>query len=274
MSVAFKVLKDSSQNLTLKKIMLSFALLLFSNSLLFGQELYSDSLAPSTYEDDNSTENSLGGTRYSEITKIINTERLNIREGVGTKYNVVGEAISGDVVRVIEEYKKWSLIETGNGIRGYVANKFLYDNLDNLPVNSQESNLATNSEAENVPYIGYIIIAVLGIIVIGGIMKLSGGGVKEENRETSLPKKEIREKQIKKQKLDNYGCSECGVFIKKDTRPSSWGCSSGKSHRWNKLGETGDDAYSCSSCGGVVYSSSRPSSWGCSSGNSHRWAKL
>src|SRR4051794_943082 len=65
--------------------------------------------------------NQLVGQDY----KFVNTEALNIREGAGKHYNVVGKISKGDKVTAISENRGWTQIETSNGIKGYVATKYL-----------------------------------------------------------------------------------------------------------------------------------------------------
>lgn len=70
-----------------------------------------------------------------------------------------------------------------------------------------------------------------------------------------------------------YCCSKCGNAIRKDSSPSSSGCSRASFHDWRKLGEVGDTNYSCKKCGLMVQTKSSPSSSGCTEASFHDWRK-
>lgn len=74
--------------------------------------------------------------------------------------------------------------------------------------------------------------------------------------------------------LSWYQCKKCGTTIKKDSTPSSSGCSAATFHQWTKLAEVGDTNYSCKKCGTVIQAKSTPSSSGCPSATFHQWTKL
>ncbi len=99
---------------------------------------------------------------FGQDIKHVKAEILNIREGAGTQYNVVGQVKKGDKVTTISESNGWTEIETENGTKGFVATKYLSSD------NQSESN--TNSK-EKSPWVSILI--VLGIIGYG-LYKLSG----------------------------------------------------------------------------------------------------
>lgn len=74
--------------------------------------------------------------------------------------------------------------------------------------------------------------------------------------------------------LKFFQCKNCGIAIKKDSTPSSSGCSVKSSHSWSRLGEVGDTNYSCRKCGTVVQTKSTPSTSGCPQASSHSWSRL
>lgn len=74
--------------------------------------------------------------------------------------------------------------------------------------------------------------------------------------------------------LSWYQCKNCGTAIKKDSTPSSSGCSAKTFHSWTKLGEIGNTNYSCKKCATTVQTKSTPSSSGCPSATFHSWTKL
>ena len=73
--------------------------------------------------------------------------------------------------------------------------------------------------------------------------------------------------------LNWYNCKNCGTAIKKDSTPSSSGCSKSSFHNWYKLGEVGDTNYSCKNCGLMVQTKSTPSTSGCTNSSFHNWFK-
>jgi rubrerythrin len=75
-----------------------------------------------------------------------------------------------------------------------------------------------------------------------------------------------------------YQCRHCAITIKKDSTPSTSGCSAPKQsfHSWTKLGEIGENNYSCKKCGKVVQTKSTPTTSNCPDPNSnfHSWTKI
>ena len=62
---------------------------------------------------------------FGQDFKYVNTETLNVRENAGKQYNVVGQVNKGDKVTAVSENNGWTEIETENGIKGFVATKYL-----------------------------------------------------------------------------------------------------------------------------------------------------
>ena len=74
--------------------------------------------------------------------------------------------------------------------------------------------------------------------------------------------------------LKFFQCKNCGIAIKKDSTPSTSGCSAKTYHSWSKLGDVGDTNYSYKKCGTVVQTKSTPSTTGCPQATYHSWSKL
>ncbi len=55
-------------------------------------------------------------------------DTANLREGPATEYNILAELKSGDVVSVIKESDGWYLVETKDGISGYVNKYYIVFN--------------------------------------------------------------------------------------------------------------------------------------------------
>lgn len=71
-----------------------------------------------------------------------------------------------------------------------------------------------------------------------------------------------------------YQCRKCDTLIKKDSTPSTSGCTKASFHSWTKLGEIGDINYQCRKCGITIQCKSTPSTSGCSAASFHSWQKL
>jgi len=74
--------------------------------------------------------------------------------------------------------------------------------------------------------------------------------------------------------LSWYQCKHCGNAIKKDSSPSTSGCSESSYHSWTRLAEVGDVNYGCRHCGTTIQAKSSPSTTGCPSGSYHSWNRL
>lgn len=55
----------------------------------------------------------------------VNADRLNIREGAGTQFPVVGAAARGDAVVILEESESWYRVRLADGRTGWVAARYV-----------------------------------------------------------------------------------------------------------------------------------------------------
>ena len=62
---------------------------------------------------------------FGQEYKYVNIGTLNIREGSGTEYEVVGKTHKGEKIIILSDGNGWSKIKTENGIEGYVSSKYL-----------------------------------------------------------------------------------------------------------------------------------------------------
>lgn len=62
---------------------------------------------------------------FGQDYKYVTTETLNVRQKAGKQYSVVGQINKGDKVSVISQSDDWTEIESSNGIKGFVATKYL-----------------------------------------------------------------------------------------------------------------------------------------------------
>lgn len=55
----------------------------------------------------------------------VNADRLNLRDGAGTQFAVIGAALRGDAVAVLEESDDWLRVRLADGRTGWVAAKYV-----------------------------------------------------------------------------------------------------------------------------------------------------
>lgn len=67
------------------------------------------------------------GILQGQEYKYVNTETLNIRNGPGKDYAIVGKVNKGDKVKTVSESNSWTEIETESGTKGFVSSKFISD---------------------------------------------------------------------------------------------------------------------------------------------------
>ncbi len=64
-------------------------------------------------------------TLFSQETKYVNTELLNVRSGPGKNYDVLDSAPKGEKINVLSAKGNWTQIQLDSGIKGFVSSKFL-----------------------------------------------------------------------------------------------------------------------------------------------------
>lgn len=129
---------------------------------------------------------------FGQNYKYVNAETLNVRENAGKQYNIVGKVKSEDKVTVVSESGKWTQIETENGLKGYVATKFLSSSIDN-PKESKGSDKKGSS------WIGVLVI--LGIIGYGVFKVINF--FSDFNAGSSSSSSSQRESPTQKQSINN-----------------------------------------------------------------------
>lgn len=93
---------------------------------------------------------------FGQDYKQVNTETLNVRDGAGKEFNVVGQVNKGDKVTALSESDSWTQIETETGLTGFVATKYL---------SSETGEQTKSSDKKDSSWISALI--VLGIIGYG-----------------------------------------------------------------------------------------------------------
>lgn len=128
---------------------------------------------------------------FGQDYKQVNTETLNVREGAGKEYNVVGQVNKGDNVTALSESGSWTQIETETGLTGFVATKYL---------SSETGEQHENNDKKESSWFGILI--VLGVIGYG-LYKIknffsglfSGSSTSSgSQRSTPTKKQEVRRK--------------------------------------------------------------------------------
>lgn len=125
---------------------------------------------------------------FGQEIKYVKAEKLNIRSGAGTEYEVVAKIMQGQKVKVFSNSGKWSIIEIENGTKGFVSTKFL-SNITNTK--------SPNSKKES-SWIGYIIAIGLLFYVIKKIKNFLLGSTthslsnSNSQRITSIEKQKIK----------------------------------------------------------------------------------
>ena len=119
---------------------------------------------------------------YGQDTMYINADELNIREGAGTKFSVIGKAKQGDKIVVVSKVSNWSEIETQDGTKGFVSTKFLST--------TAQTNTDTPRKKGTNPFLGALII--LGIIGYG-IYKIKNffSGSSSNNKKTTTSRSRV-----------------------------------------------------------------------------------
>lgn len=64
-------------------------------------------------------------TLFSQETKYVNTELLNVRSGPGKNYEVLDTAPKGEKITELSKEGNWTKIHMDSGITGFVSTKFL-----------------------------------------------------------------------------------------------------------------------------------------------------
>ena len=84
----------------------------------------------------------------TEINKkgTVNTSALNVRQGAGTNYSIIGKLYKGDVVNILSSSNGWYKIELSNGSTGWVSSQYI--TLGTLP-SDDTNNDSTNSTNPN-----------------------------------------------------------------------------------------------------------------------------
>ncbi|WP_171005487.1 SH3 domain-containing protein [Bacillus sp. E(2018)] len=88
----------------------------------------------------NSTSSSTPTQKETKTTKLakVTATSLNVREGAGTQYKVVGSIKNGSIVSIVKEEGNWSSVTYGS-MKGWVSSAYLLNQSGTSPTNSKPS---------------------------------------------------------------------------------------------------------------------------------------
>lgn len=126
---------------------------------------------------------------FGQDYKYVNTETLNIREGAGKEFNVVGQVNKGDKVNALSESGSWTQIETETGLTGFVATKYLGSTADE-PKSSDKKDSSWVSILVVLGIIGYGLYKIKNFFsgLFGGSSSSSSSQRKSPTKTYSQPK--------------------------------------------------------------------------------------
>jgi uncharacterized protein YgiM (DUF1202 family) len=128
---------------------------------------------------------------FGQDYKQVNTETLNVREGAGKEYNVVGQINMGEKVTTLSESDSWTQIETETGLTGFVATKYLSSETDEQPKKNDKKESSWFSILIVLGVIGYGLYRVKNFF--SGLF--SGSSSRSNSQRSTPPKKqEVRRK--------------------------------------------------------------------------------
>lgn len=189
---------------------------------------------------------------FGQNNKYVNTELLNIREGAGKNYTVVGQVKQSEKVTIISEADNWTQIETESGIKGFVSSKFLSE---------------TNEEPKKKKGSIWTLVLIIGGLILYWLFKSPSSS--NTSRNSSRPKSTPKPKPNRW-----YHCKNCNEKVQSSKMPTGLNCSNSTFHKWTDLGEVGNDAYNCKNCGTTIYTNKMPTGLNCSRDTFHKWTKL
>ncbi len=91
--------------------------------------------------------NSMENIEDVKFSGMVNVNNLNIRQGPGLEYNVVGSLSQGDSVQILGKMNDWYIIQTNNNIIG-VCNTQYIDNVEEYKDKNEVLNLI-NEQRKN-----------------------------------------------------------------------------------------------------------------------------
>lgn len=172
---------------------------------------------------------------FGQDYKYVNTETLNIREGAGKEYNVIGQVNKNDKVNTLTESDSWTQIETETGLTGFIATKYLSSTADETKSSDKKDSSL------------FSILVVLGIIGYG-LYKIKNffsglfGG-------SSTPTRERRTEKPKPKPKQKYICKHCGYENENLGTLTFFSCQRSPTKKHQPLEGGVKEIYSCKHCG-------------------------
>lgn len=202
-----------------------------------------------------------------DAKRYITTEDTKVREGKGSKYGILGTIKKGVIVNTDDTVGKWRKLIDQDEV-GYVSEKFLAEPpADEAPVMHGE--LSLNDKVAD--FVNRHTIPILvGVVVLLIILRRTAQTIALKKQANSAAHYEEKHKSLIKYW---YQCKHCAASIKKDSEPSSNGCSRSLHHSWTQLAEVGQHKYHCKNCGVTIHAKTDPTDHGCPQSALHRWEK-
>lgn len=79
--------------------------------------------------------NSVSTIEDVKFTGIVNTEKLNMRQGPGEEYNIIGSLKFGDTINIIGKINQWYIVQTMDNKIGVCSKDYINNLEDNNKVN-------------------------------------------------------------------------------------------------------------------------------------------
>ncbi|MDR0879520.1 MAG: SH3 domain-containing protein [Clostridioides sp.] len=97
-----------------------------------------------------SNSSSGGSTSVSGNGRVSVSSKLNVRNGAGTNFSVVGKASNGEIVQLLESQGGWYKVKLSNGIVGWVSGQYIVKTSESAGSNSGNSGSgSSNSNSSN-----------------------------------------------------------------------------------------------------------------------------
>lgn len=94
--------------------------------------------------------NSVSTVEDVKFTGVVNTQILNMRQGPGTQYNVIGSLKFGDTVNIIGKIEEWYIIQTMDNKIGVCSKNYINNIEDNNKVNEMFNLINSKREEQGI----------------------------------------------------------------------------------------------------------------------------
>lgn len=194
--------------------------------------------------------------------------QLNIREGAGKNYNIIGGIKKGEKVLIDSIVSGWGRIIVDGKTKGYASMKYL---TSNFKENSENVD-SNNNEKESSKIWIWLIIA--GIVIYKLFFSSNKSKRNYSSSRFSSRSNPTMPTIESTPRILWWCCRDCHTLVKTSRKPSSLYCSVKKSHTWYDLGELGEKTFICRNCNIQVWTTRRPTVLYCTENGSHNWNEM